>query len=65
MPNKIPLYALLVCCFSLWLQNFALTTIIKRVERQNQDLRKRLITLEDYTFGTHTEDDIWEDYYGK
>lgn len=47
------------------LQNFRLTEMIKRTQRQNQDLRKRLITLENYTFGTHTEDDVWEDNYGK
>ena len=65
MIDKILLGAILTCCFFLWLQNFALTKIIRRVDQQNQDLRKRLITLEDYTFGTHTEDDVWEDSYGK
>ena len=65
MVDKIPLYAPIVACFFLWLQNFALTRIIRRVDRQNQDLRKRLITLEDYTFGTHTEDDVWEDDHGR
>lgn len=65
MIDKILLVGILTICFLLWLQNFALTNIIRRVDRQNQDLRKRLITLEDYTFGTHTEDDVWEDSYGK
>ena len=65
MVDKILMGAFLILCFFLWLQNFALTKIIRRVDRQNRDLRKRLITLEDYTFGTHTEDDVWEDNYGK
>lgn len=65
MADKILLSAILMICFLLWLQNFALTRIIRRVDRQNQELRKRLITVEDYLFGTHTEDDVWEDNYGK
>ena len=61
MLDKILLVGILTICFFLWLQNFALTKIIRRVDLQNRDLRKRLITLENYTFGTHTEDDVWED----
>lgn len=65
MIDKILVFGLLLTCFCLWLQNFALTRIIRRVDRQNQELRKRLITVEDYLFGTHTENDVWEDNYGK
>ena len=67
MIDKIFVFGLLLTCFCLWLQNFALTRIIRRVDRQNQDLRKRLITVEDYLFGIHTEDkEFWEAInYGK
>lgn len=67
MIDKILVFGLLLTCFCLWLQNFALTRIIRRVDRQNQDLRKRLITVEDYLFGIHTEDkEFWEAInYGK
>ena len=41
-----------IAILSLCLQGFTFS-------RQNKDLRKRLITLEDYIFGTHTEDDVW------
>lgn len=65
MIDKILVFAFLILCSLLWLQNFALTRIIHRVDRQNQDLRKRLITVEDYLFGIHPEDDVWENGYGK
>lgn len=67
MIDKILVFGLLLTCFCLWLQNFALTRIIRRVDRQNQELRKRLITVEDYLFGIHTEDkEFWEAInYGK
>ena len=67
MIDKILVFGLLLACFCLWLQNFALTRIIRRVDRQNQELRKRLITVEDYLFGIHTEDkEFWEAInYGK
>ncbi len=62
MIDKILLVGILTICFLLWLQNFALTGIIRRVDRQNRELRKRLITVEDYLFGIHTEDnDLWEE----
>ena len=67
MIDKILVFAFLILCSLLWLQNFALTRIIRRVDQQNQDLRKRLITVEDYLFGIHTEDkEFWEAInYGK
>ena len=61
MIDKILVFAFLILCSLLWLQNFALTRQVTRLDQQNQELRKRLITVEDYLFGTHTEDkEFWE-----
>lgn len=61
MVNSFILIAILVICLLLWLQNFSLFKMVRRLERQNQNLRRRLITTENYLFGTHPDDrEFWE-----
>lgn len=61
MIDEILLFAILTICFLLWLQNFALTKIIHRVDRQNQELRQRVACIEDYMCGTDPmTTEFWE-----
>jgi len=66
MLDTITLFGLILAMAALWIMNWSLVQNLQRLRKQNLDLRKRLILMENYIFGLNRDDkEIWEDYNGK
>lgn len=66
MLDNIALFGLILAIAALWIMNWSLIQFLQRYRRQNLDLRKRLITIENYIFGLNRDDEeIWENDYDR
>lgn len=63
MLDTIALLGLVLAIAALWTMNWSLMQNLQQLRRQNLDLRKRLITVENYIFGLNRDDEeVWGDY---
>lgn len=61
MIDGIALAGLIVGMAALWIWYFKALEILNRYERKVKDLHNRIVTLEDYTFGTNCDTHMWRD----